>query len=78
MGVRGESGPAWRVTQPTQALPARYLDDSGTTSRTFDIAPDGRRFLMMTSGTNDKRAAPQIVVVLNFFEELKRLVPTQR
>jgi len=76
MAVRGESGPAWRVTLPTQVLPARYWDDSGTTGRTFDIAPDGRRFLMMTRGVNDKSAAPQIVVVQNWQEELKRLVPS--
>ncbi len=78
MGVRGESGPAWRVTQPTQILPAKYWDDSGTTSRTFDIAPDGEHFLMITNATTDNRATPQIVVVLNFLEELKRLVPMNR
>jgi len=40
----------------------------------YDITPDGQRILAIrpaTSGTN----VP--VVVLNFFEELNRLVPTQ-
>jgi hypothetical protein len=76
MAVRGETGPAWRGNLPTQILPARYWDDSGTTSRTFDITPDDRRFLMMTMGPNANRAALEIVVVLNWQDELKRLVPS--
>jgi Protein kinase domain/WD40-like Beta Propeller Repeat len=73
MAVRGESGPAWRGSLPTQVLPARYWDDSGTTSRTFEVAPDGQRFLMIKD-TNDNR---EFVVVQNWYEELKRLVPTK-
>jgi eukaryotic-like serine/threonine-protein kinase len=42
--------------------------------RTYDVAPDGKRFLMLKqqpplSGT------PELVVVLNWFEELGRLAP---
>jgi Tol biopolymer transport system component len=40
----------------------------------YDISPDGQRFLMMKEGTAQEQA--QINVVLNWFEELKRLVPT--
>jgi hypothetical protein len=45
-------------------------------SRPYDIAPDGR-FLIIRSGQADAGAgtAPQIVVVQNWTEELKRLVP---
>ena len=39
----------------------------------YDIAPDGQRFLMIKE---DQTATTQINVVLNWFEELKRLVPT--
>jgi serine/threonine-protein kinase len=76
MGVRVEPGPAWRGSPSTQVLPARYFDDSGTTGRTFDVAPDGRRFLMMKEAGGEGAAPPQMVVVQNWFEELKRLVPT--
>ena len=38
----------------------------------YAVAPDGQRFLMLKNV--DKN--PQINVVLNWFEELKRLVPT--
>ncbi len=40
--------------------------------RTYDIAPDGQRFLMIKEG---KDATPRIIVVQNWHEELKRLVP---
>jgi Tol biopolymer transport system component len=36
----------------------------------YDVSPDGQRFLMIT-----KESKPQINVVLNWFEELKRRVP---
>lgn len=76
MGVRVEPGPAWRGSPSTQVLPARYFDDSGTSGRAFDVAPDGRRFLMFKEDGGEGAAPPQIVVVQKWFEELKRLVPT--
>ena len=42
------------------------------------VAPDGR-FLMVRLGgapTDHTTAAPELVLVLNWFEELQRLVPT--
>ena len=41
-------------------------------SQYHDIHPDGQRFLMI----KENSGADQINVVLNWFEELKRLVPT--
>jgi len=40
----------------------------------YDVAPDGRRFLMIKPG-GDEQAPTQINLVLNWFEELKRLAP---
>ena len=44
--------------------------------RPYDIAPDGR-FLIIRSGQTeaDGSTAPNMIVVLNWYEELKRLVP---
>jgi len=43
----------------------------------YDISPDGNRFLMMREGDlQAAQAQGQINVVLNWFEELKRLAPT--
>ncbi len=41
----------------------------------YDISPDGKRFVMVKEGGYD---LTQINVVLNWFEELERLVPTDR
>ena len=48
----------------------------GFGGRNYDVAPDGR-FLMMKHGgqANGDVPPPQINVVLNWFEELERLVP---
>ena len=40
----------------------------------YDVSPDGQRFLMVKPGEQSGQA--QIRVVLNWFEELKRLVPS--
>ena len=41
----------------------------------YDVSPDGQRFLMLEPVVS-QTGATQINVVLNWFEELKRLVPT--
>ncbi|MDP6608152.1 MAG: hypothetical protein QF463_03715, partial [Vicinamibacterales bacterium] len=43
---------------------------------TFDVSPDGRRFL--TASDLDSGAGGELRVVLNWFEELKARVPTGR
>jgi hypothetical protein len=57
---------------------AGYLMDFPA-DRTYDIAKDGQRFLRIKeSGSTDHTAAPQsLIIVLNWSEELKRLVPTK-
>jgi len=44
-------------------------------ARNYDVSPDGKRFLMLKSAA-DQSPAPQIIVVQNWSEALKRLVPT--
>jgi serine/threonine-protein kinase len=43
----------------------------GTTTTSYDVSPDGQRFLMIRE-TDQKMYATKIVVVLNWMEELKR------
>ena len=40
----------------------------------FDVSPDGQRFLFVETSVRQKRS---LVVILNWTEELKRLVPTR-
>ena len=44
--------------------------------RPYDVSPDGR-FAMIKSGDtgSDTDAAPNVILIQNWFEELKRLVP---
>ena len=43
--------------------------------RFYDVAPDGQHFVMIEDG--ESQPAPiQLILVQNFGEELKRLVPT--
>ena len=47
-------------------------------SRPYDIAPDGQFFIIRTGQAEaGGGTASNMVVVQNWFEELKRLVPTK-
>jgi hypothetical protein len=50
------------------------LFDTSTYLRGHDLAPDGRLLMLRRTG-NDASGRPH--VVLNWFEELQRLVPTE-
>jgi hypothetical protein len=80
MAVAVETEPVFRpgTTKKMFDLPPYYLPGMPTYTRQWDRAPDGR-FLVITPGASAAGAdavRPQIVVVLNWHEELKRLVPT--
>ena len=64
----------------TTGRPTKILDTRryyfGATQRTYDVSADGLRFLMINgSGSDQDLTAASIVVVQNWSEELKRLVP---
>ena len=61
---------------PGVSFEGQYLPDVYGTDRTYDIAPDGRFVMIKESGEAGQPAAsPQLTVVLNWFQELTRLVP---
>jgi serine/threonine-protein kinase len=70
----------WTETVSKKLLNQRYY--AGTTSqvaRMYDIDPDGSRFLMIKAGVRPDSTAPvSLVVVQQFDEELKRLVPVSK
>jgi serine/threonine-protein kinase len=45
----------------------------GTTTTSYDVSPDGRRFLMIRE-SDQKMYATKIIVVLNWVEDLKRMM----
>jgi eukaryotic-like serine/threonine-protein kinase len=74
MSVSVAAGPTLNVGRP-QRLFERPYDPSLALWRNYDVTPDGQRFLMLKTIEQDEAPA-QINVVLNWFEELKRLAPT--
>ena len=41
----------------------------------FDVAPDGKRILVVQDETSEQKGSPHVTVLLNFFEELRRRAP---
>ena len=61
--------------KPKQLFEGHYL--MNTLARAdYDVSPDGQQFLMLKPTEQEQAAPTQINVVLNWTEELKRLVPT--
>jgi eukaryotic-like serine/threonine-protein kinase len=74
MSVDIVTQPSFTSGKPRMLFEGPYTPAAGTTPN-YDVSPDGQRFLMVKA--NEQEAAPtQINVVLNWFEELKRRVPT--
>lgn len=66
----------WSAGTPVALFQGRYF--TGVQGRTYDVFLDGRRFLMVKeAGADQGDAGPQIIVVQNWTEALKRLVPVQ-
>jgi hypothetical protein len=59
------------LSRPRVLFEQRYAFGAAQTVPNFDISPDGQRFVMV----KDDSASGRINVVLNWFEELKRMVP---
>jgi hypothetical protein len=77
MRVGITAGASWAATAPTKLIEGRYGPASSYHfGRTYDVSPDGRRFLVIkNSAAGDPNATPaSMVVVLNWFEEVKRRV----
>ncbi|MFQ5930707.1 MAG: hypothetical protein ACE5MK_13525, partial [Acidobacteriota bacterium] len=75
MVVRIEPEPIFSAGRPKVLFTGRYFSTDG---RSYDISPDGQRFLMMKEAGQTEEASTRdaLVVVENWFEEVKRLVPT--
>jgi serine/threonine-protein kinase len=68
------SGPQFSYGRPAKVFETKYSGDFYS----YDVTPDGLRFLMMKeSDAGDPAHPPLMVLVLNWTEELKRLVPSR-
>jgi hypothetical protein len=76
MSVKVVTAPAFLAGTPEALFESNDLRTAW--GRSYDVAPDGRRFLLTISKEATTNPAPtQMVFVQHWFEELKRLVPTR-
>jgi hypothetical protein len=75
MGVTVDATASWSNTKPVSIISGPYLFPPAGNGRTFDVAPDGR-FLMVKPVNGTAKSPQSIVLVQNWSEEVKRLVPT--
>ena len=75
MVVSVETEPTFRGGKPEELFEGSYTVSTNNPNylQYYDISPDGQQFLMIK---RTEGSTAQINVVLNWFEELKRLVPT--
>ena len=70
MSVRVVTAPTFSIGNPTKILEnVRVI----TPGRSYDITPDGKRFLVLKDAPGASQSIRQLEVVLNWQEDLRRL-----
>jgi eukaryotic-like serine/threonine-protein kinase len=73
MAVDIVTSPELRISSPHLLFEQRYASGGALSIASYDVSPDGQRFLMV----KDESSAGRLNVVLNWFAELKARVPTK-
>ena len=76
LAVSVATDPLFTAGVPQVLFEGSYEAPAGG-NRSYDVTPDGERFVMIKAGSSaaDGDGRPQVVLVQNWFEELKRLLP---
>ena len=74
MTVDISTQPGFAAGKPRMLFEGRY-EPTPLTTPNYAVSPDGQRFLMLKPADQAEESPTQINVVLNWTEELKRLVP---
>ncbi len=72
MAVKVDAEEEFSAEKPQVLFEGPYINIPGYS---YDVSPDGQRFLVV-EGPEQELAVGQLHVITNWFEELKRLVPT--
>lgn len=70
-----QTEPSFSVGKPRLLFEKRGLSHS-TPIRSYDISLDDQRFLMVRGEEGESQPVTEMILIQNWFEELKRLVPT--
>jgi len=75
--VTVETEPSFAVGLPEVLFRGDYAEMGGTNRPSYDVTPDGQRFIMMRDGalSEETSDATPLIVIENWFEELERLAP---
>jgi eukaryotic-like serine/threonine-protein kinase len=74
MSVDVKTGPTLMVGKPRRVFEGHYAT-SGALYANYDVTPDGKRLLMVKGSVQE---APAQITVLNWLEEVKRLVAIEK
>ena len=75
MAVPIGTGPELRLGVPRQLFEGDFVFNYP--ARTYDVSADGQRFVMLRQKARPPLPVRHIVVIQNWFEELKARVPTK-
>jgi hypothetical protein len=76
MAVSVQTEAGFRSGTPQRLFGGAYQTPAAS-SRGYDVSADDRQFVMIKQAEGVDGGPPQIVVVLNWLEELERLVPAE-
>jgi eukaryotic-like serine/threonine-protein kinase len=77
MSVPVDTSQGFSVHKAVKLFEADYLDTGGPV-RNYDVSADGEKFVMIkNAGTRNQGAVTNLLVVVNWQEELKQRVPTR-
>ncbi len=77
MQVRVQTERSFEQGNAELLLRGNYVVGTISAARAYDISPTGERFLMIKEAP-DETSRAEIILVQNWFQELERLVPTER
>jgi hypothetical protein len=77
MAVSTTLTPGFTAARPRALFQYAGVFRPSGTAAAYDIHPDGQRFIMVTEREGPFNERAQVNVVVNWTEELKRLVPTR-
>jgi hypothetical protein len=75
VAVEVQTNPAFRAGQPRALFELHGVTPVLLFSSLWDVAPDGKRFLVIKT-PESQAAGTKLQVVENWFEELRRRIPT--
>ena len=75
MAVANDTEPTFRPGNPVPLFEGPYFAGTTAQHHVFDVSPDGQRFLMIKREATDETTSGEVILVQNWLEELKRLVP---